>query len=90
MPLTLATPVERKPITKVEVIYFNLDNRSMTVLIGLNHMDEDGESIKTTEHLVSLVNEKGSPEFTTAEYGTIKGALYRFLIKNGIVAGSIK
>jgi hypothetical protein len=88
MPLELTTAIPRDPIASVEVIGFHIDLQSMQMQVRLAELTQAGEMIGQQMHGVNLVS-NGQPRFTSSEYNSIKAAIYRLLIADGIVAGSV-
>lgn len=90
MPLALDTPIPRDSITTVEVVYFNVDLRGNTMLVGFAQMTSSAEVIGTFERQISLRDANDNPRFTAEEYGSIKSAIYRLALEDGIVAGTVE
>lgn len=90
MPLALDTPIARDSITTVEVVYFNVDMRGSTILVGFAQMTSAGEVIGTFERQINLLDAENNPRFTPEEYDSIKSAIYRLALEDGIVAGTVE
>jgi len=90
MPLSLETPIARDPITQVEIIYFTPDLRANTMLVGFAQLTSTGEVIGTFERPINLLDANHAPRFTAEEYASIKSAIYRLALEDGIVAGTVE
>ena len=89
MPITLSEPVARPSVTQAEIVSFNVDLQTGSVIIRFARKTADGVVIETTSSIATLFNANGIPQFTPAEYASIKGALYRIVIEQGLIAGAI-
>ncbi len=90
MPIELETTIARDPVTKSEIVQFTVDLRGFLLRTELADLTDAGEVVR--RHIpepVRLLDADGRPRFTAEEYASIKGAIYRMLIEDGIVSGTV-
>lgn len=89
MPITLDTPISGPVVAKKEVVGFNIDLRGGTIAIQFADLTAQGEVVGQSSGGCSLYAPDGTPRFTGEEYASIKAAVYRLALADGIVAGSV-
>lgn len=88
-PIELDTPVQAPAIVAMELGHFAVDLRAMTVAVRFDEIDESGARNGSVSGDLSLLDGNGVPRFTAQEYATIKAAIYRLSIADGVVAGKV-
>ncbi len=90
MPIRLEEPIVRDPVTRAEIVQFTIDLRANILRAEVARMTDAGEIVGTVvTQAISLRTDAGSPRFTQQEYNTVKAAIYRMLIEDGIIAGTV-
>lgn len=89
MPIALTEQITRPSIVKMEIFGFSVDLRGGRIELQFAHLTADNDIAGVSSGSASLyVNDV--PQFTAAEYASIKGALYRIAVEQGLVAGVVE
>lgn len=87
MPIS-TDPITPPTIVAQEVTRFTCDLEAMTVYIRFTQLDADGGKHGASDYTLSLIKD-GAARFTPEEYASIKGALYRLALEDGVVSGAV-
>lgn len=87
MPIS-TDPITAPTIVAQEITRFTCDLDAMTVYIRFTQLDADGGKHGASDYTLSLIA-NGQTRFTADEYASIKGALYRLALEDGVVSGTV-
>jgi hypothetical protein len=89
MPITLTSPISGPVVAKKEVTGFSIDLSGGMISIQFADLTAQGETVGQSSGGCSLYAPDGTPRFTQQEYASIKAAVYRLALADGIVAGAV-
>lgn len=88
MPIQIKDPIQAPAIVAKEISGFSVNLVSMRCDISFVSFDETGKVAGEESHNIPLLAD-GAPRFTPEEYASIKAALYRLALEDGVVAGAV-